>query len=68
MTDGDTRADLTDEPAATTSTDPPADTAPASPLRWWKEMLIAGGFFYQRLAAVPGLTIRLDADTLGGER
>ena len=45
MTDGDTRADLTDEPAASTATTAPTDTAPASPLRWWKEMLIAGGFY-----------------------
>jgi len=47
MTDGDTRADLTDEPAASsaTTTTAPADAAPASSLRWWKEMLIAGGFY-----------------------
>jgi len=45
MTDGDTRADVTDEPAASTATTAPTDPAPASPLRWWKEMLIAVGFY-----------------------
>jgi len=37
MSDGDTRADLTDESAARTQTTAPPDTAPASPLRWWKD-------------------------------
>ena len=47
MTDGDTRADspTSRPPPPRPPPAAPADAAPASPLRWWKEMLIAGGFY-----------------------